>query len=235
MSRRRAQKQQEKEDFLDQNPELIEYETVIRVVENDPHAPQSFSAIGSENGGPEYELSPAFGLDLNTPDAAFENQFLDGPDYLLSSLGKGISLSDAGIGVGSSESQDGFDTIEDGESLNIQMSVDGFGNQFFPGSGTSPTDVGVYGGESLEVDFTASGRGTVQFALRDLETGERTYFETDFIRGRAGNEYEFGVDLPDEDLFSRAEITTTGSLEISIVGITLGTNFESGFDSSGLG
>ena len=62
MSRRRAQKQQEKEEFLDQNPELIEYETVIRVVENDAHAPQSFSAIGSENDGPEYELSPFIGL-----------------------------------------------------------------------------------------------------------------------------------------------------------------------------
>jgi hypothetical protein len=78
MSRRRAQKQQEKEEFLDQNPELIEYETVIRVVENEGYALQSFSAIGSENGGPEYELSPFFGLDLNTPDAAFD-VFLTAP------------------------------------------------------------------------------------------------------------------------------------------------------------
>jgi hypothetical protein len=114
------------------------------------------------------------------------------------------------------------------------MYTGGTGNPDFIGSGTSLTDVGLFAGDGLEIDFTASGRGTVEFSFLEgtgqFSGNEFLTVESDFIRGRSNNEYEFGVELPEGELFNIVEISTTGSLEISIVGITLGTNFESGFD-----
>jgi hypothetical protein len=226
MSRRRAQKQQEKEEFLDQNPELIEYETVVRVVENDAHAPTAFSAVGSQNGGPEYTFVHSFGVGEDPPEATI-GQFVDDPEFYFGASGGGVSLSEAGIGVGSSADEPGFDSIEGNEFLRINMSPD---NPDYPGSGPSPTEVDTFGGERLEIEFTATGQGNVQFEFLNVGSNGFDVYQSDSISGRSNGEYEFGVELPNEGLFNYADISTTGTLEISIVGLTLGTNFESGFD-----
>lgn len=225
MSRRRAQKQQEKEDFLDQNPHLIDYETRLEVFDNDAPNPAFFGLVGSNDGGPEFPVFPFNQPSSNSPEVTIIG-LTDGPDIVLNS-NKQISLSDAGIGVGLVGEVD-FDTIESDEILSIRMAI---GNFFYPGAAPSPTDVDIFGGESLGIEFTGSGSGRVEFNFSDAETGERHLFQSDFLRGRPNGEQEFEVELPDGVLFNQVEISTTGSLAVSVVGITLGTNFESGFDS----
>ena len=86
----------------------------------------------------------------------------------------------------------------------------------------------VEGGTSFSIDFFASGSGSVVITLFGAEDEEDTITETFFVpRGTApGSLLNFEVDMPDGTVFDFADVTATGSLEISVIGIDLGTSFD---------
>ena len=235
MSRRREAREQEKQDFLEQNPDLIDYTTRIEPV----NSGGLFNVDISHNGGPELPGSP-FATSLNAGDGLAVG-LLDGPDFFLFAQDSGplildstsqVTINAKGIGVEDTNNPaaDGFGIIEDGEILGIYMDENNF---FFPGSAPSPTEVDEFGATSLGVDFIGRGSGTVQLQFLDEDTGELVIEEMAFgSRGRRGSEGRFEAEPESDHIFEAVGITTTGSLEISVVGIDLGTNFESGFGAS---
>lgn len=225
MSRRRAQKEQEKEDFLDQNPHLIEFKTEYDVVKDDGSFDNNFSVVGSQNDGPEFTLLP-FNHPIEDSAEATIVQLLDGPDINFYNE-DGISLSDAGIGVGLNSDEPGFDKIESSETLGFEVFDENFR---YPGAEPSPTDVNPFGFESLELEFIATGRGTVELEAFSDYWGRADAFQSGYVRGDGETVYAFEVEQPSFYTYNYGEIGTTGTLAISLVGINVVTNFESGFD-----
>lgn len=244
MPRRRAERQQEKEEFLQQNPELITYTTRIEV-DGPDHGEDDFDAVASQNGGP------------------FENLFVrdedDGPGFLLTNqiegpgfaifggettselepgLGGGlfpivdpalVSLTENGFGITGEEEDkpelpDGLDTIDEGELLGVAVFDDG-------------EDYGEddEGGVSFGIDFTASGRGSVEITLFTRagpkeEFGEQHTETFDIPFGtQPGDLLSFEVDAPNNSLFNFAQVATNGGASISVVGIDLETSFQGVF------
>jgi hypothetical protein len=241
MSRRRAQKQQEKEDFLDQNPELIKFETEIDVVQKFdngmPNLMEPFGLVGSDSGGPEYEFEPggAGGGAIDPP--AAHSEYYYGPDLILSAFSDAedvlVSLSGSGIGVFSpGDSYDGDETnqINGGETLVVQVFEN---NQYYPGhEGPQPAAFGEgLGINVLELEFIGTGRGTIEIGLAENYYTLAKVVESDFIRGDGETIHKFEVEIPTTYQpipFEFADITTTGTLGVSLVGINYETNYDPG-------
>ena len=279
MSRRRAAREQEKEEFLQQNPELIRYNTRIEVAaeedEKNEWEDAGFSVESRVDGGPPFE---AFTREvLDTPDftlideaegpgfflyAGSTDPFLNpleiqanGPE-LFEAGPAALSLSENGFGVASGdefpffqvdeevavqlldeeeedEIPDGLDSLGAGEVLFLD--VDAPLKPLVPKKpepqepGTLKEEDGPFilpGGTSFGIDFTSEGTGSVVISLFGVDQKETIEFTESLFVGRGGGGLQgFDVDLP-EGVFQYAEVTTTGSLEISIVGIDLETNFE---------
>lgn len=265
MPRRRAERQQEKEAFLQQNPELITYTTRIEVEEaNNPMEPPE--AVFSQDGGAFFEVetrggfesSPSFDLvdQINGPgfniigfpdvggiiplpplpvqqeDLMFEVPFLLGFPIGITDNGFGIASEFEGeddgpkvamkIGEDEEPIPEGFDTVDEGEVFSVMVSPNA-GNPQFMGE-----DDDDEGGLSFGIDFTASGRGSVMVALYGDDGPTPLHTESFNIPfGTSPDDVlNFEVDAPDGDLFTFADVSTTGGASISIVGVDLETNFQ---------
>lgn len=258
---RRATREQETQDFLEQNPQLIEYQTRIEVLQipvddKCDDGPIMYPPMYGYDQGFFVEVTPDEGMPypafsaplFSLSDVGTIAFFVEGGNFGLygaQALGREggdslVTLSGAGFGVisfdeffgdakmdGPSGFADGFDRIDSSEALILDV----FNGPFFGPKQTLLTEgpeVMETGGTSLGIDFTGTGRGTVQIVLVDLDTGEEFLQEMSFRGGRGGKDGYFEADMP-EGQFEFAAITTTGTLEISVVGIDLGTNFNGGF------
>ncbi|NRB02462.1 MAG: hypothetical protein HRU30_04285 [Rhodobacteraceae bacterium] len=252
MPRRRAERQQEKEEFLQQNPELITFTTRIEV-----DADGGEDAVFSQDGGPFEEagiddfeggndsfilVDGIFGPTFEI--RAFED--VPGPFLFQPNL---ISISENGFGVagedelfggedelmvepmmlGEDEDEDpippGVDTVDEGEVFSVEVdNGEDFGGEDFGGEDDDE------GGLSFGIDFTTSGRGSVVIELFDDDGPVPILTETFNIPfgTQPGTVLNFEVDTPDGELFQYADVSTNGT-SISIVGVDLETNFPGDF------
>ena len=269
MPGRRNKRDQEKEIFLQQNPDLITYTTRIEV-DGPDHGEDDIDVVASVNGGPFNEVF--VDDDLETPNFILADS-ITGPGFFISSSettdvqpGPGgllfegrsfaqTSVSENGFGVfGENEElngedvdlvcdddgedipefQEGADTIDEGEIFRVEV------RPSLMQIGFNGEDYGEdeEGGVSFGIDFTASGRGSVEITLFEQGRGKELFptphtetFDIPFGT-QPGDVLNFELDLPDDGLFRTAEVTTTGGASISVVGIDLETNFEdNGFNT----
>ena len=239
MSRRRAAREQEKQEFLQQHPELIDFNIRVEVeaqsVEPDNQDDVEegqlfgvsvesafFSGLTAELSQPmqtgAFALVENVAVEQSIGIAAWEN-FTPSvlPDGSLNPAVEkpeqaALTLSTSGFGVASSEEligadpQDGTippgaDTLGAGEALILQASgVDGFG-----------------------IDFTASGQGSIVFQFFEaLSDGTQpSIAEFQIPAGASADEiFNFEPDTTSDFIFG-ATIYTTGSAEVSIIGVDL--------------
>lgn len=282
MSRRRAAREQEKQDFLQQNPELITNTTRIEVAETTIPVFTSgggslpdidtFEPVYSVNDGPfepapfinflqgehlalaDVIFGPSFSL-VGFNDLEFEPEEIEEEDLAF------VSMSGRGFGVTSQAEVEeaGEDLEEFGEEVeelngdNLDAVIQFIGADSISSDETLGLEVRFFepkkpdlrslsledeeeedegpGGLSLGLDFTATGRGAVSVTLFEDEEDEIGFTQTYQVPNGAGIDDVMNAlfTLPEEDVFQFAAISTTGSLEISVVGIDLETNFEPDF------
>ncbi|MEL6735347.1 MAG: hypothetical protein AAFO98_05640 [Pseudomonadota bacterium] len=263
MPGRRDKRQQEKEAFLQQNPELITYTTRIEV-DGPDHGEDDLDVVISQNGGPFEDLRLN---DFGDEESLILTNSIRGPGFFITSgeTGEGqpteISITENGFGVAGEdelfeppkpdprlreldvapqedEAPDlppGVDTINDDEFLSV----------FVQPSRNLVEDVALFDGEDEEdeapgglsfgIDFTASGRGAVEVSLISFPPkAEQGEVHTETFNIPFGTEpgalLSFDVDVPDDVPFRIAQVTTTGSAEVTVVGIDLETNFQGMFE-----
>lgn len=260
MSRRRAARQQEKEEFLQQNPELRKINTRIEVeppevildgenvLEEDdgfdvrvtidgqplPEAGISgednfsgFTLVNEISVVPIVQITAIEGFDL----LELLNGFDEEP------VPAEISLSAAGFGVASSGEEFEDDNEDNGDEGNepcddddsdhgapvmVPDGIDGISE------GEALTFFAPFL-ESLGIDFTVTGQGSVVITFAGPGGPDGEVVSESFVipRGTQPDDIlNFEVDVDGDDFFFGAAIHTTGSAEISIVGIDLETPFE---------
>ena len=241
MPRRRAERQQEKEEFLQQNPELIRVETRIEVVTTEGE--------DGEDTDIDVEISqegfPPETLDLDDP-LEFENGFLvddlslfpfaiiagdglnlsnldDEPDQAL------LSITESGFGVASRDELN-IDPDADGEDLSVDIVESDEDDELPDGAGTISDDEGLFilsfAASSLGIDFMVTGRGSVQLTaglIGEDDQGEEELVTEVFQTPRGaepGDVFRLEVEDPSAFIFGAA-LTTTGTAEVSILGIDI--------------
>lgn len=231
MSSRREIRQQEKEAFLQQNPQLDpdhyritpDAAEVIKVTENGQDA--VFYNLGGRFVGGEYEALEIVG------EGAVSNG-IGGPDYVLSALtaadggfffSSSLTFSESGIGVtdyyreNASEVDDGFYTVE-GDELIAVFDATGFtsaGFDFLIVGGTGSVVLSVYDSGSGEPDTTNVDVLNVGRSRRDGNVGEVHHLETDLPEG-----------------FDIVLLEVTGSVEVTVLGIDFSSWQGTVFDSA---
>lgn len=226
MTRRGLQRAEQSEAFFTANPELQSWNTKIEPVKDSPTRPESFALEISQENDPVFGAEPE--LSLSSTPTQTSALFFDGPDYFFEGSGQ-VVVSEHGIGIGGFEPEDSPEwyAIEADELLGFYIDP---GNIYFTGSAPSPTEVDEFGLKAFEIDFVADGSGTIVVEFRDYQSAETLVAELEFTARPGRDKGSFTALQTLEPRFDSAEISTTGSLEVSLTGISFDTNFESGFD-----
>lgn len=187
MSRRRAQKEQEKEDFLEQNPELQRYTTRIEVVEvedgSSDSSSDSFSDDGWDSEIVEYEAEA-------TRDGEAVYSDTD-TDVVLPSL---TLADDVSIDGGTLRARSGE---EDDEDLYLSLSENGFGAAAEPELDFGYLDTYEHSPSEMmpnSQDFALDGDEQLVFYSRDerkSDFGPESEIGPDYELGAT----EFGIDF----------------------------------------
>lgn len=243
MSRGRSARQTQQEDFLQQNPRLIEYETEIDVVKNEDG--NHVLEVTQDGGAPEQTEAPEASLrnlEISIPNLATVNKDIEGPNFDLSSNGR-ATVSDLGIGVASGRdilklifakdkeaAFQGLGTLGKKEGLELTLDE-------IPLEGGGALD---HGGTSICIDLDVMrGDGQIQVVLIDDDGGSVEHlFDTMVEVETPGNSRarpattelqpveQIKATMDDGLTFESVEIGTTGDLEIAVTGISFTTGYE---------
>ena len=273
MARRRVVQQQEKRDFLSENPELVEFETQIRpsrdewtgrlrpVEQTDDNAPNVLEPQGEDityqilwkTGSfpvPEIEIpgiittAPSFEGDSPIVMSASPEEEINISRFIRIDVPSSVVVTEAGFGVASVEDLKALEKLPEdplgsavdyfgsvtsiGGEESLDVSVEGlFVNPNDPEEyNTKDRDLAELEGRSLGFDFDivgGSGDIIVEFMSSDGTISQEVYSPGGGSRLRSQQpETNFQSNGP-EDGFTDFSISTTGDLEIIVVGIDLTT------------
>ena len=236
MSRARANREQDKETFLLQNPDFDLILTTVGesydgedgfTIEEElvgdgvfTHNTQPFTTDPAIGTVTDSTLGPFAGIDGFNPPDGVDTLLLESPPIF---SGANLGLTADGIGVlsadeieagGQSPFPDGFDTINDSEVL-----------EFFVG-GFNPVPTGTGAGFNFLVQ---DGSGTVELLLvnfNEQQGGPNILASQKFTADVGAGATEGGLSGGLEGGFDAAYIGVTGDLEITVTGIGLSGDFD---------
>lgn len=258
MSRRREQKQQEKEDFLEQNPELITYETRFEVVpvekeeetskKGGGEKPTRYEVEITQDGEElEYDVGRIKGdrdltqvryVESEAGDLSPGYQFgpEDGPPQKISDV---LTLSEYGFGISQASGKGGPDGAKKGEGDDREppstqdFALDGDEVLVFQAPRSIVTD--LQDSREAERDL-----GNIEFGIDYTVLGGRgtveiilvDYDGEETVEGASGflrAGQDGSLDVEmPEGTYEEARISVTGNLEIAIVGIDVTSNTDGG-------
>jgi hypothetical protein len=240
MSRRRVQKQQEKEDFLNQNPELRVFETRIEVGRDDeewdsdvfPYVIQA-TQNGEEVAAATY-ITDADHDQTLASFAATELGYLEGgvrlrPEVYGLRTQEPLSLTEEGIGVAQKDMY-GVYSLHSPEGMHPgnNYALDGDEVMVFTLAQVNG-DSATRGGTEFGIDYTVlNGNGTVEITLVDLDPDAPSVTTTPSASLVAGQQGSLETAMP-EGTYEMGVISVTGSLEVAIVGIDITSNTDQFF------
>lgn len=234
MSRRRAQREEAKAEFLRANPHLPDHETTVEIEQrvNDgivslqsPVFRVNFEQDGTESG------SAVFTQDLSLSPVSMAAKTVEGPHFSLSTnTPLGFFFTEDGTSVIDPEftrlTGPSWDSTTSGDDI---MSLEIFeqNNEFFA-SLPSPTPVDTKGGKSVEFDVQATGAGGVTVTLLD---DDGTILIERMFETTTNDEQNFSVEVeaPQGVFFDEAQIQAIGDTEFTVTGLSFTTNFEMDF------
>lgn len=221
MPRRRAEREQQRQEFLDANPELIRVETRLEVVNQ--------AAPGEDNDfGVAVQVAGA-GTEVFDPETVAENEdfvLLEAlpvvPIALVQAIASAnplnpdiipdpafLTLSEEGFGVASGVPVEGDDIEYDNfEEASVIDSGEALGLLTLPGA------------VEFGIEFTISGRGSASLIVVDED--DEAIFETFNAPRGAGPDDVFRLENDGNgNPLLGAVIATTGNAEISVVAVDI--------------
>lgn len=245
MSRARARKQEEKKEFLQENPQLIEYDTVIGVGNN----PDGEFTVDARDG-----LGDPLFVDEDV-DAAIANEITVLDDFTVMGDGRfdggedggedaAVTLGPDGIGVQGEDEyfnahapspvipDDAF-SIDEGETLEFDLET----QQNFVGNGIQSLNGPTLGFTDLLIEYKVlnDGAGDIELELEqgggfvvygpNLNSGPPAPINIQIGTGQSGTTGEIEVDAPMGMFFGGFDLTVEGDVEIVVTGISYGSDF----------
>ena len=235
MSRRRAQREEAKAEFLRANPHLPDHETTVEIEQRVPDG-SPVNQIGLD------DYAVVFDQDgVVNGDAIYTSSFspffeyvsmetIQAPHFALTSNTPfGLNISEDGINVLDADLNSltgDIDFITSGDEV-LSLEIFEQNNEFFA-SLPSPTPVEPKGGKSVEFDVQAAGAGGVTVTLLD---DDGTILIERMFETTTNGEQNFSVEVeaPQGVFFDEAQIQAIGGTEFTVTGLSFTTNFEVDF------